>query len=184
MIKDFVYNRFGSKRGLLNYSKYYLHQCFGGYSHYRNVHWDRVGKVIFICKGNICRSPWGEGYARFLGMSTESYGTDCADGCAADPRAIAYAKEMGVDLSDHRSRHIRTMAPQESDLLVVMEPEHLDFVARFDGVAQITLAGLWLPRPRPYIHDPYSMRLDYFHHCEALIAQSVNRMRDNLTSKA
>ena len=182
MIKEFVYNRFGSKWGLLNYSKYYLQQCFGVYTRYRNVHWDRVGKVIFVCKGNICRSPWGEGYARHLGIRAESYGTDCSDNCAADPRAIAYAKEMGIDLSGHRSRHIRAMVPDKSDLLVVMEPEHLSAVAPFADVAQITLAGLWLPRPRPYIHDPYSARLDYFHRCETLIAQSVNRMRDNLTA--
>lgn len=183
MIKDFVYNRFGSKWGLLNYSKYYLHQSFGVYAPYRNVQWDRVGKLIFICKGNICRSPWGEGYARHLGIRTESFGTDCADDHTADPRAIAYAQAAGIDLSAHRSRHIRALVPEKSDLLVIMEPDHLAAVAQFSGVAQITLAGLWLPRPNPYIHDPYSSRLDYFHRCEALIAQSVNRMRDNLSIK-
>jgi protein-tyrosine phosphatase len=182
MIKKIVYERFGSKWGLLNYSKYYLRQAFGVYARYRNVEWSRVDKLIFICKGNICRSPWGEGYARHFGICTESYGTDCANDHAADPRAIAYAKSVGIDLSSHRTRHIRALIPQASDLLVVMEPDHLVAVAQFADVAQITLAGLWLPRPTPYIHDPYSSKIEYFHRCEALIAQSINRMRDNLTS--
>jgi protein-tyrosine-phosphatase len=71
-------------------------------------------KVLFVCAGNICRSPFAEGLARRLaaerGLDVEfaSAGEIAFDGdrCPAD--AVAVAKEYGVDLSSHRARRLTT----------------------------------------------------------------------------
>jgi protein-tyrosine-phosphatase len=78
-------------------------------------------KVLFVCAGNICRSPFAEGLARRLaaerGLDVEfaSAGEIALDGDRCPPDAVAVAKEYGVDLSSHRARHLRT---DEADKVV------------------------------------------------------------------
>jgi protein-tyrosine phosphatase len=175
-INTFILDRFGSRWGLLNYSKYSLDRLAGAYRPYSNLDWSRVDRFIFICKGNICRSPLAWGYATHRGVVTDSFGIDCPDGDPADPRAIAYAADAGFDLTVHRTRNLAQLTAGPGDLVVVMEPAHLPAVQKFAGVAQVTLAGLWLPRPTPYLHDPYSASSSYFQRCEDNVVTAVNRM--------
>jgi protein-tyrosine-phosphatase len=78
-------------------------------------------KVLFVCAGNICRSPFAEGLARRLaaerGLDVEfaSAGEIALDGDRCPPDAVAVAKEYGVDLSSHRARRLRT---DEADTVV------------------------------------------------------------------
>ena len=71
-------------------------------------------KVLFVCAGNICRSPFAEGLARRLaaerGLDVEfaSAGEIALDGDRCPPDAVAVAKEYGVDLSPHRARRLTT----------------------------------------------------------------------------
>jgi protein-tyrosine-phosphatase len=71
-------------------------------------------KVLFVCAGNICRSPFAEGLARRLaaerGLDVEfaSAGKIAFDGDRCPPDAVAAAKEFGVDLSSHRARRLAT----------------------------------------------------------------------------
>ena len=71
-------------------------------------------KVLFVCAGNICRSPFAEGLARRLaaerGFDVEfaSAGEIALDGDRCPPDAVAVAQEFGVDLSSHRARRLTT----------------------------------------------------------------------------
>jgi protein-tyrosine-phosphatase len=71
-------------------------------------------KVLFVCAGNICRSPFAEGLARRLaaerGLDVEfaSAGEIALDGDRCPPDAVAVAMEYGVDLSSHRARRFTT----------------------------------------------------------------------------
>jgi protein-tyrosine-phosphatase len=71
-------------------------------------------KILFVCAGNICRSPFAEGLARRLaaqrGLDVEfaSAGEIALDGDRCPPDAVAVAKEYGVDLSSHRARRLTT----------------------------------------------------------------------------
>jgi protein-tyrosine phosphatase len=75
-----------------------------------------VQKVLFVCMGNICRSPTAEGVFRRLvdeaGLSDridiESAGThDYHVGASPDPRARQAAHGRGIDLSALRARQVR-----------------------------------------------------------------------------
>ena len=148
-------------------------QWLGRYSRYRAIRWDNVRRLVFICKGNICRSPLAAAYAAHEGMAVDSCGTDCEENRPADRRAIEYAAGIGLDLTRHATRNFRSLQPRETDLLVGMEPAHLTALGGRTGDAQISLAGLWLPRPRPYIHDPYSANPEYFRRCEDTVVAAV-----------
>jgi protein-tyrosine-phosphatase len=71
-------------------------------------------KVLFVCAGNICRSPFAEGLARRLaaerGLDVEfaSAGEIALDGDRCPRDAVAVAKEYGVDLSSHTARRLTT----------------------------------------------------------------------------
>lgn len=74
---------------------------------------DKGPAVLFVCLGNICRSPMAEGAFRAaasqigLAASVDSVGTAAYHiGEAPDPRAIAIAKRNGVDISSARGRQL------------------------------------------------------------------------------
>ena len=87
-------------------------------------------KVLFVCMGNICRSPTAEGVlrhqARLAGLSdafeidsagTHNYHPDSPP----DSRSQAHAKRRGYDLSDLRARQITDTDFEHFDLILTMD---------------------------------------------------------------
>ncbi len=63
-------------------------------------------RVLFLCTGNSCRSQMAEGWARHLhGDRLEPCSAGTRPG-SVDARAVAVMREAGVDISDHRSKHV------------------------------------------------------------------------------
>lgn len=170
-INLYINDSYGSKRGLLNLCWFGLQHLVGGFARYRDIDWSLVNNLVFVCHGNICRSPLSEAVARQrFQLNAESFGLDCRDGAQADPRALRFASNCGIDLTQHASRHIRQYQPEPHDLVVVMEPKHLgQLPARITATAQVTLLGLWLSNPHPYVHDPYSSGDQHFERCEQMV---------------
>lgn len=134
-------------------------------------------KVVFICSGNICRSPLAEYYARSLGLESDSCGIDCGVGFPADPRASEFAKQLGLDLGPHKTKRVDQYKFLPDDIIVVMEPKHLKKVKQHIGEHQkLFLAGMCCPDPFPYLHDPYNCNKDFFRHCEEFVVLSVRGM--------
>jgi protein-tyrosine phosphatase len=94
-------------------------------------------KILFVCSGNICRSPMAAEYFRkraaWSGLShvvVDSAGTLGIEGSPASPEAIAVMHEIDVDLSGHRSKGLSEGILRTTDLTVAMTRDHLDFLAR------------------------------------------------------
>jgi protein-tyrosine phosphatase len=94
-------------------------------------------KILFVCTGNICRSPTAEGVARrWLAMSglekevrVDSAGTQgfhCGE--APDPRSQTAALRRGYDLSRLRARKVLPKDFAEFDLLLAMDREHFEYL--------------------------------------------------------
>jgi protein-tyrosine phosphatase len=103
--------------------------------------------VLFVCTGNICRSPTAEGIFRNLvaaaGLSetivTDSAGThDYHVGEPPDPRACDAARRRGYDLSALRARRVERADFERFDLIVAMDRGHLRALSR---IAQPAAAG-------------------------------------------
>jgi protein-tyrosine-phosphatase len=97
-------------------------------------------KVLFVCSGNICRSPMAAEYFRHRcahdGLShvvVDSAGTLNIVGAPASPESVEVMREIGVDLSRHRSKGISGSLLGTSDVVVVMSRGHLDHLAEHHG---------------------------------------------------
>ncbi len=167
----FISHRFGSKQGLLRFGTYELLRLVGGYRLCRRVNFAKVKRLVFVCQGNICRSPLGEAVARQHGVTAISFGLNTRGGDCADPRAVAWGHQQGFHLAQHVTTRLEQYKPQEGDLLIGMEPKHLRALRLQFAKApvQITLLGLWLEPPLIYLHDPYNTKAEYFSRCEALV---------------
>lgn len=95
-------------------------------------------KVLFVCMGNICRSPTAEGVFRELvareGLSdviaTDSAGTHSYHvGNPPDKRATEVAKSRGVDLSDLRARKAVASDFETFDYILAMDKDNHDDLA-------------------------------------------------------
>jgi protein-tyrosine phosphatase len=89
---------------------------------------------LFVCLGNICRSPLAEGVAqaRFaeqgLGKATElaSAGTGRWHvGSRPDPRAVAAAGARGIDISHQQARQVTADDFSHQDLILAMDGNNL-----------------------------------------------------------
>lgn len=96
-------------------------------------------RILFVCMGNICRSPSAEGVARHLiehhGLhdlvSVDSAGTHAYHtGEAPDRRAQAAAKRRGMDLAKLRARPVEEEDFVQFDLLLAMDRDNLRHLTR------------------------------------------------------
>lgn len=180
----FIKNRYGSKKGLLRFCYYEVLRYLGFYKALTQIDLQQVKRLVFVCQGNICRSPLGEAVAKAQGSPATSFGLNTRGGDGADPRAIGWAKAQGLDLSSHRTQRVDQYQPQQGDLLVAMEPAHVKKLqASFSAApVQITLAGLWLKKPFAYLHDPYNTNIVYFERCESCVNEITKALSGRLNS--
>ncbi|MBS0367235.1 MAG: low molecular weight phosphotyrosine protein phosphatase [Proteobacteria bacterium] len=91
-------------------------------------------RVLFVCLGNICRSPTAEGVVRTLAareapdlaIEVDSAGTgDWHTGSAPDPRTQAAAARRGYDLADLRARTVTASDFEQFDLILAMDRGNL-----------------------------------------------------------
>jgi len=102
---------------------------------------DKFG-VLFVCTGNICRSPTAEAIFRKLAEDAGMAGAVTADSAGThayhvgeppDPRAQAAAAKRGYHLSALRARRIEGADFRRFDLILAMDQDHYAILARMAG---------------------------------------------------
>lgn len=90
-------------------------------------------KILFVCLGNICRSPIAEGVLRHLAEQNDlnwkidSAGTEYYHvGERPDRRAIAQCLKYNIDISSQRARQIRARDFEKFDLIYALADDVLD----------------------------------------------------------
>ena len=89
--------------------------------------------ILFVCTGNICRSPMAEGLFRHAVARRGDYrvvsaGIGAIDGQPPSLHAIRAMKELGLDISQQRSRMLTANLVREADLIFGMTHNHVDSV--------------------------------------------------------
>ena len=147
-------------------------------------------KVLFVCTGNICRSPTAAGvFAHFVAqaglasrIAVESAGThDYHVGNPPDPRAQDHARRRGYDLSALRARQVRRRDFAECDLVVVMDRSHLEILEancapEHRGKLRMLIRGRDVP-------DPYYGGPEGFERVLDLVEGACLALLDEVKSK-
>ena len=105
-------------------------------------------RILFVCSGNTCRSPLAEAITRRMiadsgrtDVEVGSAGTNAWDGSSASDGALLVGMERGLDLSEHRARQLDADIIENSDLILVMGPSHLERVKDIAPNANVHLLG-------------------------------------------
>lgn len=77
-------------------------------------------KVLFLCTGNSCRSQMAEGWARALKADVMEPFSAGIETHGLNPRAVAVMKEVGVDISRHRSKLVDDLTEVRFDVVVTV----------------------------------------------------------------
>lgn len=142
-------------------------------------------RILFVCTGNICRSPTAEGVARSLAerlglgqrFAFDSAGTHAYHvGEAPDSRTQRAAKARGYDLSAQRARRVTDFDFVNFDLLLAMGADHLDSLRRACPPGQAHKLRLFLEfggEGGGDVPDPYYGGADGFEHVLDLVEDAA-----------
>jgi len=130
-------------------------------------------RILFVCLGNICRSPLAEAVARHeaeqMGISDQFHFASAGTGNwhvggGADPRSAATAAQFGLDLSNHRAQQITATTIANWDWLIAMDRDNQQQLLAMGANPQ----RLWMMRSfegvktAPDVPDPYYGGADGF----------------------
>ena len=139
--------------------------------------------VIFVCKGNICRSAFAEFYLKKVltkgHFLVESCGIEVDQGNFSPPEAIQVAKRYGVDMTEHRSKGMSRCDIEGESLILPMEyPQYRALLERFpEKRDHIRLLREFTPgyaRLFCNIYDPFGQNEQAFALCFQQVAMAVD----------
>lgn len=155
--------------------------------------------ILFVCMGNICRSPMAEGVFRHLvleagigenaetGILCDSAGTiGYHVGDPPDPRAVATAAGYGVDLSGQRARMVADRDFELFDHILAMDEDNLAGLSRRCPADYRFKLGLFMDYAPGLglseVPDPYYGGQDGFEHCYKLVRAAAEGLLAKMTS--
>lgn len=117
-------------------------------------------KILFVCMGNICRSPFAQACAQSLlpaGIQIDSAGYFPEKGRPCPEAACRVAAEFGVDLTAHRSVLLSEEMVREADLILIFDVHNWKTMAACFPRARskVHLLGLLAPDGPAVIDDPF-----------------------------
>jgi protein-tyrosine phosphatase len=135
-------------------------------------------KILFVCTGNVCRSPMAEALMRGLlarrapDTRVESAGLGAPVGQPADPHAIELMSERGIDITAHRARQASAKLLADFPVVLVMEEAQRRLTGqRYRGARERThRLGRWSDFDVP---DPIGKERLAFEHALVLIDQGI-----------
>ncbi len=125
-------------------------------------------RILFVCTGNICRSPTAEGVFRHQvaeagltdRIATDSVGLEGWHvGNSPDPRSVRVAARRGINISDLRARRLELQDFDRFDLLLAMDDGHHHDMLRRATRGQRDKVRMFMEaaagHPAPPVPDPY-----------------------------
>ena len=140
-----------------------------------------IEKVMVICQGNICRSPFAERQlaARCPQIEVRSAGLKAREGDPAQPGALRIGPEFGIDLADHAAHRFDEADVEWADLIIGMQGWHEAWIRQRwpTGSAKVRLLGDFLPSAPHAVDDPWGGADDLFR----VIFEKISRANERLS---
>ncbi len=153
-------------------------------------------KVLFVCMGNICRSPTAHGVFRELvrqegledAIQIDSAGTHAYHvGNPPDQRAQATARNRGIDLSDLRARQVNPEDFERFDYVLAMDEENLAILRELCPPGREERLRLFLDfapqRPEREVPDPYYGGPQGFEHVFDLVEEAARGLLEDIRQR-
>jgi protein-tyrosine phosphatase len=146
-------------------------------------------RILFVCLGNICRSPLAEGIARHIieqkgyNVRIDSAGTSgWHEGEPPCPNSIKVAAMHGIDIASLRARRVRHEDKTSYDIIVALDSTNkADLEAM--GFKNVRLLGDFGGFNGQDVPDPYYFEgFEGFHHVYAMIEKAVNDLLSKVVS--
>ena len=150
-------------------------------------------KVLFVCTGNICRSPTAEGVFRHIVREAElderimadSAGTHASHvGEHPDPRSVRAARARGIEIGYLVARQVHAADFDEFDLILAMDEGHLRELARMAPPGTRAQTRLFLDyapgAARRDVPDPYYGEGTHFNEVLDLVQAGAEGLLDHI----
>ena len=142
----------------------------------------RIRLLLFVCKGNICRSPLAAAYVeaklREQGhqISVRSAGLETTAGKEAHPLAGTVAQQYGLSLQAHATTPLTEDLVHQASLILVMERSHRCTIIQTypEAKNKVFQLGYFNDALWTEIRDPYEGKLEDFEACYRKIRQSCD----------
>jgi len=152
-----------------------------------------IESVVFVCTGNLCRSPMAAGILKklvrgegLIDIRIDSAGTYGCEGEPAAPLAERVCREEGVDISGHIAKRIDYELASMSDLIVVMEIGHFQEITdSFPGTKEklLLIGSLEDGKEIGSIADPYGKGLREYRECYSQLKRLVEKLYEDVLKK-
>ena len=147
-----------------------------------------VRSILFVCTGNLCRSPLAEVYfrekARKEGhlITVDSAGVEPIPGNPAHTLAKEIANQQGISLESHAAKPLYQKLIEQSDLVLVMEVAQKDRVMKLypQHRHKVFLLGQFCSSGSLDIDDPHQCTKEDFQACFDRIRESCDRVMQQL----
>lgn len=140
----------------------------------------RMQRVLVLCHGNICRSPFAAVLlaARLPQLEVRSGGLQAANGDPADATAARCAQRRGISLAAHRSARVNAESLGWADLVLVMQGSHVAEIERAwpQFGPRVRLLGDFLADPPYLLPDPWGKEEAVFERVFTRLADAVERL--------
>src|SRR5215471_3127137 len=139
--------------------------------------------ILFVCTGNVCRSPMAEGILRHATRDRGDYrtlsaGLGACEGQPPSPNAVLAVRELGIDISSQRSRPLTPELVQQADYIFGMTHSHIDTVSMlFPQAAERTFLLREFDETLDFfekdISDPIGGSYEVYANCRDQIEQGI-----------